>query len=59
MKAIDDAPQRPKLKRNRIIVFLVVTATVLVTVLYIFWYWISPVSAAFEIGSIFFSYTFW
>lgn len=35
---------------NRFAFFLVLTATVLLTILYFFWYWISPISDAFETG---------
>lgn len=38
------------LNPNRLVLFLVIVATVLLTVLYFIWYWISPISDAFETG---------
>ncbi len=40
---------------NRFALFLVVVATVLLTIIYFFWYWISPICDAFETGRILFA----
>ena len=55
MKVIDTDRQSPFLNKNRLFLFLVVIATISLTALYFFWYWISPVSDAFETGRFLFT----
>ncbi len=54
MKVIDKPRQNSFLNTNRAALLLVIFATVFLAVLYFFWYWISPISDAFETGKFLF-----
>lgn len=55
MKLIHKLRQTPFLRTNRTALTLVFLATIFLAVLYFFWYWISPISDAYETGRFLFN----